>query len=328
MTIANKMSDIFRIARIDSAVHFTIVKPGRHLYKVGLYEKESKLPIHVVKDWEIADGGTFFIEPGVMSKKTKSVTLKVTSSEGEEQLEDVTFNEGAVRYPVVLGKKFELAHNDRAAYYTLIEVFYERLYDRDYVKVEKGDVVLDIGANLGMFSVYAQNFHPSRVVAVEPGPEEFPLLVKNLKNFDNAESYDYAVSKETGKVRFSSTDEGVSNHIAEGNFDVLQYGNHVYQTVEVDSININDLIKEAKLDKIDYLKIDCEGAELDIFETIDKNYLRNSVRKIAVEYHTLKIKERLLRIILSEGYNLENLETLSESQEVGMLYFYNRNFFQ
>lgn len=321
------MENIFNIARIDTAIHFTIVKPGKHLYNVGIYEKESNLPIHVVKDWELAEGGTYYIEPSIMLDKCKHVTLKVEAPDGKVQLAGVTFDQGFVRYPIVLGKKFEFAHNDRAAFYTLIEVFYERLYDKDYVKVEKDDVVLDIGANLGMFSVYAQNFHPSRVIAVEPGPEEYPCLVENLKPFKNTESYKYAVSSETGKVRFSSTIEGVSNHI-DGAFNALQYGNHVYQTVEVDSININDLIQEAKLEMIDYLKIDCEGAELDIFETINKDYLKTKVRKIAVEYHSLEIKEALLQIILSEDFILENVEALSETKEVGMLYFYNKNFFQ
>ena len=321
------MNNIFEIARVDSAVHFTILKPGNNKYQVGLYDQQSELPIHVVRDWELGQGGTFFIEPSTMLSKTKYVFIEIKSEDGETQREYVSLSEGGIRYPIVLGKKFKFTHNERAAFYTLIEVFYERLYDKDYVKLEKDDVVLDIGANLGMFSVYAQNFHPSRVIAVEPGPEEFPCLVENLKSFKNAESLKYAVSNKTGKVQFSSTVEGVSNHIAD-TFDVEQYGNHIYQTVEVDSIDINDLIKEAKLDKIDYLKIDCEGAELDIFESIDKEYLKKNVRKIAVEYHTLQIKLSLMYIILSNEFMLENLDAIEENKEVGMLYFYNKNYFQ
>ena len=321
------MNNIFQIARVDSAVHFTIIKPGKHNYQVGLYDYQSELPIHVVRDWELTEGGTFFIEPSIMISKTRYVYIEIKTQDGKSQREYVSLSEGITRYPVVLGKKFKFVHNERAAFYTLIEVFYERLYDKDYVKIEKDDVVLDIGANLGMFSVYAQNFHPSRVIAVEPGPEEYPCLVENLKSFKNTESFKYAVSNKTGKVNFSSTVEGVSNHITD-TFDVAQYGNHVYQTVEVDAIDINDLIKEAKLDKIDYLKIDCEGAELDIFLSIDKEYLKSNVRKIAVEYHTPEIKMNLLSIILASGFILENFEVIEETKEVGMLYFYNENYFQ
>jgi FkbM family methyltransferase len=165
------------------------------------------------------------------------------------------------------------------------------------------------------------------VVAVEPGPEEYPKLLENIKSFANTAAYKYAVTNKTGKVQFSSTVEGVSNHIA-NTFDYAQHGNQVYQTVEVDGIDINDLIKEAKLDKIDYLKIDCEGAELDIFVSIDKKYLREKVRKIAVEYHTPEIKTKLLNIISSNGFILENLEAVEETEEVGLLYFYNKNYFQ
>jgi FkbM family methyltransferase len=323
----SNINNIFQIARVDTAVHFTIVSPGKHNYQVGLYDAESELPIHVERNWELTEGGTFFIEPSVMLLNTKNVYIEIISPSGESQRAYATLIEGNTRYPVVLGKKFMFAHNARAAFYTLIEVFYERLYDKDYVKVEKDDVVLDIGANLGMFAVYAQNFHPSRVVAVEPGPEEYPKLLENLKSFANATAYKYAVTNKTGTVQFSSTVEGVSNHIA-NTFDYAQHGNHVYQTVDVDAIDINDLIKEAKLDRIDYLKIDCEGAELDIFVSIDKEYLRNSVRKIAVEYHTLEIKANLLDIILSNGFELENREAVEETKEVGMFYFYNKNYFQ
>ena len=83
------MSDIFRISRIDSDVHFTIIKPGKHLYKVSLHEKESKLPIHVVRDWELTEGCTFFIGHSNNSKPiSKKVTLKVTLS-GTRRTSDV-----------------------------------------------------------------------------------------------------------------------------------------------------------------------------------------------------------------------------------------------
>jgi FkbM family methyltransferase len=321
------MNNLFEIARVDSAVHFTILKPGKNNYQVGLYDSQSELPIHVVRDWELDQGGTFFIEPSTMLSKTKHVFIQIKTDDGQSQREYVSLNEGTTRYPVVLGKLFKFAHNERAAFYTLIEVFYERLYDMDFVKVEKDDVVLDIGANLGMFSVYAQNFYPSRVIAVEPGPEEYPCLVENLKTFKNAETLKYAVTNKTGKLSFSSTVEGVSNHISD-TFDVAQYGNHIYQTVEVDGIDINDLIKEAKLDKIDYLKVDCEGAELDIFNSIDKDYLKKNVRKIAVEYHTHQIKKDLLILIAQNDFILENIDAINDTKEVGMFYFYNKNFFQ
>jgi hypothetical protein len=72
--------------------------------------------------------------------------------------------------------------------------------------------------------------------------------------------------------------------------------------------------------------VDCEGSELDIFQMVDKEYLRSKVKKIAVEYHSLSIKNSLLDI-LSEYFLLENLESAEESKEIGMLYFYNKNFF-
>ena len=57
------------------------------------------------------------------------------------------------------------------------------------------------------------------------------------------------------------------------------------KTITCKLINFNTYIKENNLLNIDYLKIDCEGAEYDIIESLDENYLTNNIQKICLEYH-------------------------------------------
>ena len=179
------MNKFFELTSIETAVHFRILKPGINRFNVGLYDKESDLPIYIKKNWDLQEGIVYFVGPSATLSKPRTIYLKIESHEGEEvQTENINYGTGPSRYPVVLGKKYKFSHNDRdAAFFTLLEVFYERLYDKYFVKVEKDDVVLDIGANLGMFSAYCQNFHPDRVISVEPGEEEFPCLLENIKPF-------------------------------------------------------------------------------------------------------------------------------------------------
>jgi hypothetical protein len=54
------------------------------------------------------------------------------------------------------------------------------------------------------------------------------------------------------------------------------------------SVNLNSYILNNNIEKIDYLKIDCEGAEYEIIESLDENYLNNNIKKICIEYHLNK----------------------------------------
>ena len=53
------------------------------------------------------------------------------------------------------------------------------------------------------------------------------------------------------------------------------------------------ILKKKKLDKIDFLKIDCEGGEYEIIEHINKDFLQSKVDKIVLEYHHFKDEDKL-----------------------------------
>ena len=66
-----------------------------------------------------------------------------------------------------------------------------------------------------------------------------------------------------------------------------------------------------------------KGGELDLFLTIDKKFLKNNIKKIALEYHTSYIKDVVLSILKSNSFEIEE-ET---GNEIGMIYAYNPKFY-
>ena len=73
--------------------------------------------------------------------------------------------------------------------------------------------------------------------------------------------------------------------------------------IKVQTISLNDFIKKNKLKKIDFLKMDCEGAEYEILYNLPKNVL-NSIKKISMEYHNI-----------NETYNVTNLVAFLEKND-------------
>jgi FkbM family methyltransferase len=322
----NKLIELDQVNQELSEIHFTVKYPGIHKYKVSIYDDESLLPVCVFDNWELSENSSYYIIPAIMDRYLTKISFIV---ELEELIQKETvILAGSYRSPVVNGKKIFFNHINLPAFYTLMEVFYDKIYDRDFVKIEKDDVVVDIGANLGMFSVYAQNFNPSKVVAVEPSPKEYECLEKNVSSFNNIKCYKYAVSDKSGTINFLLAEGGVSNRIynpeTQNNFfDAIS------QEIFVNAISLNDLIAQENLDKIDYLKVDCEGAEFEIFNSLDQSFLQNKIKKVAIEYHSKTIKNDLLNLFLSNGFILENIEILNEnSSEIGMFYFYNQKLFK
>lgn len=153
------------------------------------------------------------------------------------------------------------------------EIFEDRIYER-FFEVENGDVVFDVGASLGPFTYSILDKKPQHVFALEPSFEEFKTLVLNTRQ---------------GPV--THINKGISNTIGEFNFNFvfnLDNGNKLYSTT------FSKLISDYNIQKIDFLKTDCEGGEYDIFNVENLFWIKQNVRKISGEWHltTPELKEK------------------------------------
>lgn len=149
------------------------------------------------------------------------------------------------------------------------EIFKDNCYETVY-PVKEGDVVLDIGASLGPFTWNVAD-KASKVIALEPSPKCLPLLEENTKDFLNVFVEPKALGKWDGNLNVDKL----------GDFEK---GNH-YHPDNVPCITLKSLCKKYGLDKIDFIKTDCEGGEYNLFTDENMPFLLNNVRNIVGEFH-------------------------------------------
>ena len=153
------------------------------------------------------------------------------------------------------------------------EIFVDKIYER-HVQVEEGDVVFDIGGSLGPFTFSILDKNPSQVFIFEPSYEEFKTLVLNTRH---------------GNV--THINKGIGNTVGEFNFTGVfdLSGNY-----KLYSTTFKKVIEDYNIQKIDFLKTDCESGEYDIFTLENLFWIKNNVRKISGEWHlsTPELKEK------------------------------------
>ena len=132
-----------------------------------------------------------------------------------------------------------------------------RIYGTGERGVHPGDVVIDCGANIGMFTKTALDSGASLVVAVEPAPNTLECLRRNLAQ-EIAQKrvivYPKGVWDHDDFLNLATDDQNVgSNSVV---IDLKRP-----KSVRVPLTTIDELVAELKLDRVDFIKMDIEGAE-------------------------------------------------------------------
>ena len=158
-----------------------------------------------------------------------------------------------------------------------LSVFEEIFVDRDYKVLNKiigeASVILDLGAHIGCFSIYAGVLNSgAKIFSFEPEERNFALLKENLKlNNVNAVVKNVAIGGVDGnRELYLSSDS--HNHSLIGSGE----GKKVFVR------SFDGLIE--KLGLVDLVKMDIEGAEFEIFENVSDESL-GKIRSIYIEYH-------------------------------------------
>jgi FkbM family methyltransferase len=170
--------------------------------------------------------------------------------------------------------------------------------------------VVDIGANLGMFALYAARQGARRVIAFEPNASAYAIMERNLAGLRGrceARTHRLAVSGEHGgTVRFP-VEASVYNRIAEpgeaGTFET------------VGTTSLAHIVESEAPEGVDLLKLDCEGAEYDILYAPDAPLER--IREIRMEYHGGRGRE-LAAFLEGRGFRIDRLE--EDGPWTGMLW--------
>ena len=161
---------------------------------------------------------------------------------------------------------------------------WEVLQDEVYEKVAGpvfGNTVIDIGAHIGLFTVKAalQVGKYGKVVAIEPSPNNLEYLRANTEEqLDNVIIAPVAAgsSKHDGYLTVSGASPCCSLSSGQGACTEL---------VKVDTLD--NILHDASISKVDFIKIDAEGAELDILEGAMGTLRNNKLRVVVASYHNL-----------------------------------------
>lgn len=150
-------------------------------------------------------------------------------------------------------------------------------FDRSIVQVllngaKPGDVLLDIGANIGYFSAcFLTRVPNSRAICIEPQPVIVDLLRKNVAQFDGrSEVIQIGLADHDGKLRF---------HVNTGNRGASRVSDD--GEIEIPVRHAGEVLKS--LDRVDLIKIDVEGMEEPIFRSIETQLERLKPRAILFE---------------------------------------------
>ncbi len=174
-------------------------------------------------------------------------------------------------------------------------VYYEIMVRNDYenynipdlkegFRVKDGDVVVDVGANIGCFShkVLSQ-YHIAKLVSLEPCVDNFECLEHNVESIEGAKDKSLllraALHSGMGAADFQS------NPLAGGGSLVEYLPEEARgESFKVPVLTLDSLFDSKIVEYIDFLKMDVEGAEIDIFKGIrDENLLK--IDRISMEYH-------------------------------------------
>lgn len=209
------------------------------------------------------------------------------------------------------------------------EIVNHRVYERGYISIKKGDVVIDVGANIGIFSLYAAKKIGSNglVIAIEPEPNTYRMLSMNTRNYPNIITYNKAIGdrERTLKLYLSLTNPG--EHSLK---NIENEDNYVF----VEVIPLDRLVKELKLSKLNFIKIDTEGYELEVLRGAKKT-LTTFYPSIALEYHSPKDRDNIIRYLKEIRYNkiiffnfsdiARTLKEDNESESLGFIYAWREN---
>lgn len=161
------------------------------------------------------------------------------------------------------------------------EIFVKKVYNPEFMEINVGDIVMDIGANIGVFSLYAAKQKAKKIYSIEPLPQNIPFIKKNIKvnKFNGPNIINVAVSNRNGVGKLYLGD--LDSH---GLFFSHNYKDGFVKFIEVPTLTLEKIINDNKIIKIDFLKIDCEGSEGEIIRSTNKDIWKK-INKIAIEYH-------------------------------------------
>jgi FkbM family methyltransferase len=233
-----------------------------------------------------------------------------------------TGREASGKYPGCL--RYELPNKMEIAYQSRVELahFYEDIFEKQVylrhgITLNEGDCVFDVGANIGLFTLFvSRNYKDVAVYSFEPAPPLFEILRANASwHAPTARLFNCGLSSEMKDATFTfyPNSSGMSSFYGDereerevlraimrnqlhkgvnGMEEVMKYADDILEerfkslsfTCHLETLS--NIIREHHLERIDLLKIDVQKCELDVVAGIDEGDWKK-IRQIVIEVHDL-----------------------------------------
>lgn len=172
--------------------------------------------------------------------------------------------------------------------------------------LNEGDVIIDLGAGIGAELIFYKNKikDSGKIYAIEASPDSFLKLGKlcNHNKFKNISLHNIAISDKNGSVWIEELDLYKANQINEDS-----------KGKEVKALTLDEFVKENNIEKIDLLKMNIEGAELQVIKGMEKSI--GIVNNFAISCHDFlfreetNIKETVSSFFKDNGFEVQEITT-------------------
>lgn len=243
---------------------------------------------------------TTLLKPRILKKITNNIIKRLMPKETE--IEEGVF--------------LELDQSDPVASGAIALGVYERYETKLFrSKIKPAMTIIDIGANLGYYTVLASRLvgEQGLVLAFEPEPNFFKLLSKNINRNDikNVNHYEMAIAEKKGISELHLSDENKGHNS-------LIYSEELKTSVNVKTTTLDDFLNSQIIKKVDIIKMDIEGAEILAIEGM-KNTLIKHTPLLFLEFspHLIAKLNRnpidFLSVLREIGYSVYHINKVRQS---------------
>jgi FkbM family methyltransferase len=174
-------------------------------------------------------------------------------------------------------------------------------------KPKPGDVVIDIGAFLGRYTLLASKAvkNSGLVIAVEPNPLALKVLIKNIR-VNGLHNIKVIRSACWSQNNILLSFDIISSYLPYGTASLVKVLSR--DRINVKTSTLDSLMSHLGLRKVDWIKIDVEGAEYEVLKGAIKTLTLNRDIKVIVEVHEKNLKNPLCSFLRNLGFNIKWLD--------------------
>lgn len=212
--------------------------------------------------------------------------------------------------------------------YIFAEIFTEQQYSKNDIVINAGDCIFDVGANIGLFSLFVKSVEPETTIyAFEPIKPTFEVLQENIKlhSLENISLFNYGLSSENNPEKIFTFYPNMAGNSTAKPGDAIADADDLkdikesakienlfedlfkeQQEVKCQVRTLSSIIEELKISKIDLLKVDVEGEEFEVFKGIEPQDW-SKIKQIVAEVHDRKGRlQEITTMLTGHGFKVKS----------------------